>query len=199
MQQLGEIAETCHRADLTFGLEVEANLVGCTGHLLAEIYRQVNHPGMELIFDAANILVQGYSTADIFAQYEAMKPGLGWMHIKDYRQPSAILAGDGPAKHVEEDKLAHFVPSDCGDAAHERILRDFARILPAIEKKLHRRGIPGVFLDLEPHVKGGGQYGGFSGPDGMGVAVRSLCRVLDYVGIEYHLRDFEDIRAARGF
>jgi len=29
--------------------------------------------------------------------------------------------------------------------------------------------------------------------------LRSLCRVLDYAGIDYHLRDFEDIRAARGF
>jgi sugar phosphate isomerase/epimerase len=214
VEQLGEIAETCHRADLTFGLEVEANLVGCTGHLLAEIYQQVNHPGMELIFDGGNILVQGYSTDEVFAQYEAMKPGLGWMHIKDYKSPSLLPLGAAPearvepskesaskshGKHIEEDKLLHFVPADQGDSAHERILRDFARILPAIEKKLHRRGIPGVFLDLEPHVKGGGQYGGFSGPDGMGVALRSLCRVLDYVGIEYHLRDFEDIRAARGF
>ena len=73
------------------------------------------------------------------------------------------------------------------------------RILPAVERKLRRRGIPGVFLDLEPHLKGGGQFGGFSGPDGMGVALRGLCRVLDYVGIGYHLRDFEDVRAARGF
>ncbi len=56
-----------------------------------------------------------------------------------------------------------------------------------------------MFLDLEPHVKGGGQFGGFSGPDGMGVALRGLCRVLDYVGIEYRLRDFDDIKAARGF
>jgi hypothetical protein len=210
---LGEIAETCHRADLTFGLEVEANLVGCTGYLLAEIFRQVNHPGMELIFDAANLLVQGFSTAEVFAQYEAMKPGLGWMHIKDYKNVSPLPMGEGlgvragaskdirsnsASKHIDEDKLAHFVPADIGDAAHERIFRDFARILPSIEKKLHRRGIPGVFLDLEPHVKGGGQYGGTSGPDGMGVALRSLCHVLDYAGIDYHLRDFEDIKAARG-
>jgi hypothetical protein len=33
----------------------------------------------------------------------------------------------------------------------------------------------------------------------MGVALRSLCRTLDFVNIGYHLRDFEDIRAARGF
>ena len=54
-------------------------------------------------------------------------------------------------------------------------------------------------VDLEPHLKGGGQFGGFSGPDGFGVALRSLCRVLDYVGISYHLRDFDDVKAARGF
>ena len=60
-------------------------------------------------------------------------------------------------------------------------------------------GVPGFFLETEPHLKGGGQFGGFSGPDGMGVAVRALCKVLDYVGIDYHLRDFDDIRQARGF
>jgi sugar phosphate isomerase/epimerase len=197
VDQLGQIAEMCHRADLTYGLEVEANLVGCTGKILGEIHRQVNHPGMVLIFDAANILVQGYSSADLFEEYLAMKPGLGWMHIKDYRRPEGEKRDNG--RYVEEASLSHFVPADIGDAAHEAILRDFSRILPALEQKLRRRGIPGVFLDLEPHLKGGGQFGGFSGPDGMGVALRSLCRVLDYVGIDYHLRDFADVQAARGF
>jgi sugar phosphate isomerase/epimerase len=196
VDQLGQLAEMCHRADLTFGLEVEANLVGCTGQILGEIYRQVNHPGMLLIFDAANILVQGFSPAELYEQYLAMKPGLGWMHIKDYRSPAATTAKGG---HVDEDALSHFVPADIGDSAHEAILRDFSRILPSVERKLRRRGIPGVFLDLEPHLKGGGQFGGFSGPDGMGVALRALCRVLDYVGIGYHLRDFADIQAARGY
>ena len=195
VDHLGQIAELCHRSDLTFGLEVEANLVGCNGHLLAEIHRQVNHPAMVLVFDAANLIVQGYTPAEVFEQYLAMKPGLGWMHIKDYRSPQTAVKGG----HVDEDVLKNFVPADLGDAAYEAILRDFARELPALEKKLKRRGIPGVFLDLEPHVKGGGQFGGFSGPDGMGVALRGLCRVLDYVGIDYHLRDFADIQAARGF
>jgi sugar phosphate isomerase/epimerase len=200
VDQLGQIAEACHRADLTYGLEVEANLVGSTGHILAEIYRQVNHPGMLLIFDAANILSQGYSPAELFEQYQAMKPGLGWLHIKDYRSPEGEKGPNpGPLHPVNQDVLRHFVPADEGDSAHEAILRDFSRILPAVERKLRRRGIPGVFLDLEPHLKGGGQFGGFSGPDGMGVALRSLCRVLDYVGLDYHLRDFADIQAARGF
>ncbi len=195
VDQLGQIAEACHRSDLTFGLEVEANLVGGDGRTLAEIYRQVNHPAMVLIFDAANIIVQGYSTADLFEEYVAMKPGLGWLHIKDYKNPKPVAKGG----HVNEDMLKNFVPADQGDSAHERILGDFRQMLPELEAKLKRRGIPGVFLDLEPHVKGGGQFGGFSGPDGLGVALRGLCRVLDYCRIGYHLRDFDDIKAARGF
>jgi sugar phosphate isomerase/epimerase len=195
VDQLGQIAETCLRSDLTFGVEIEANLVGQTGELLAEIHRQVNNSALVLVFDAGNIIAQGYSQAEVFEQYLAMRPGIGWMHIKDYRHP-------GPARrqrHVDEDALKHFVPADRGDSAHEWILKDFAQHLPKLEQKLGRRGIPGVFLDLEPHLKAGGQFGGFSGPDGLGVAVRGLCRVLDFVGLEYHLRDFDDVLAARGF
>jgi len=193
--QLGQIAEACHRSDLTFGLEIEANLVGQNGQLMAELYRQTNHPAMVLVFDAANILCQGFSPAEVYEQYLAMRGGIGWWHIKDYRDPQPTKR----EQYVNEEMLKHFVPADRGDAAHEAMLRDFREILPTLTRKLRRRGIPGVVFDLEPHVKGGGQFGGFSGPDGMGVALRGLCRVLDFVGIDYHLRDFEDIRAARGF
>jgi sugar phosphate isomerase/epimerase len=193
--QLAQIAETCHRSDLTYGLEVEANLVGQTGQLLAEIHKQVDHPALVLIFDAANISTQGYSPEETYKEYVAMKKGLGWMHIKDYRHPSPLAR----TTHVDEEALKHFVPADMGDSGHELVLKDFRELIPSLEKKLKKRGIPGVFLDLEPHVKGGGQFGGFSGPDGLGVALRGLCRVLDYVGIGYHLRDFDDVRAARGF
>ena len=195
VDQLGQIAEACHRSDLTFGLEVEANLVGQTGELLAEIHKQVDHPAMLLIFDAANISTQGYSPSETYDQYEKMKKGLGWLHIKDYKHPHRLQR----TTHVDEAALKNFVPADGGDSGHEMVLRDFREVIPALEKKLKKRGIPGVFLDLEPHVKGGGQFGGFSGPDGMGVALRGLCRVLDYLDIGYHLRDFDDVRSARGF
>jgi hypothetical protein len=33
----------------------------------------------------------------------------------------------------------------------------------------------------------------------MGVALAGLRRVLDFVGIDYHLRDFDDVKACRGF
>jgi sugar phosphate isomerase/epimerase len=194
VDQIGQIAEACHRSDLTFGLEVEANLVGRTGQLLAEIHRRVNHPGLVLVFDAANLIVQGFSTGDVWKQWQAMKPGLGWIHIKDYRKVKAAARG----RHVEEDQLANFVPADIGAGGHDKILADLRTMLPALTRKLKRRGIPGVFVDLEPHVRGGGQFGGTSGPDGMGIALRGLCRVLDRNKVGYHLRDFDDLLAARG-
>ena len=195
VDQLGQIAEVCHRSDLTFGLEIEANLVGQTGQLLAEIHRQVNHPAVVTIFDGANIVCQGYDTQQTYEQYRVMKPSIGWMHVKDYLAPKV----DRPVGHVDEDALSNFVPADEGDSGYAQILTDFKDELPRLEKRLKRRGIPGVFLDLEPHLKGGGQYGGFSGPDGMSVALRGLTRVLDFVGIEYHLCDFGDVKAVRGF
>lgn len=194
VDQIGRIAEACHRSDLTFGLEVEANLVGRTGELLAEIHRRVNHPGLVLVFDAANLVVQGFSTVDVWRQWQAMKPGLGWIHVKDHRPMKSAKRG----RHVDEDALAGFVPADIGAGGHERILADLRSLLPTLTRKLTRRGIPGVFVDLEPHVRGGGQFGGTSGPDGMGIALRSLCRVLDHVQVGYHLRDFDDLLAARG-
>jgi sugar phosphate isomerase/epimerase len=195
VDQLAQIAEACHRSDLTFGLEIEANLVGQSGQILAEIHKQVDHPALVLIFDAGNIVTQGCDASEVFQQYLAMKPGLGWMHIKDYHHPKPVSR----QSHVDEGALKHFVPADIGDSGHDRILRDFRSWIPKLEKGLRKRGVPGVFLDLEPHVKGGGQFGGFSGPDGMAVALRGLCRVLDFVGIHYHLRDFDDVRAERGF
>jgi sugar phosphate isomerase/epimerase len=188
IDQLGQIARVCNEQGLTFGLEVEANLIGQTGKLLKRLYDGVADPAMVLIFDGANLVCQGMSTEQVYEEYLAMKEGLGWLHVKDYQRPSTR------SSHVDEDSLKSFVPADQGDAGHEAIFRDIKRGYSDLLTRLEKRGIPGLFMDLEPHVKGGGQFGGFSGPDGFGVALRGLCRVLDYVGLPYDLRSFDDIR-----
>lgn len=191
--QLGEIADLCKREGLVFGLEVEANLVGQTGKLLAKIHKKVKNTSLVLIFDGANLVCQGMTPDEVFGEYLAMKPGLGWIHVKDYRHSSATER----LQHIDEASLKNFVPADIGDSGHEAIFRDMVDELPKIEKRMKKLGAPGVIFDLEPHVKGGGQFGGFSGPDGFGVALRGLCRTLDYVGINYHLTDFDDILQRR--
>ena len=91
--------------------------------------------------------------------------------------------------------MSNFVPADVGDSGHEAILRDLKDFLPELETRMAARGADGVFLELDPHGIGGGQFGGFSGPDGFGAVLRGLCRVRDYVGIPYDLRSFTDIKS----
>jgi sugar phosphate isomerase/epimerase len=194
-EQLAAIAERCADAGLVFALEVEANLIGQNGRLMAELARRVDRPNLVCIFDGGNISSQNLDPVRCFAEYEVMRKHLGYLHIKDYRiDPALEWTGV-----VDEERLKNFVPADRGDSGHEAILRDLRDNLPAIEKRMKKLGLPGVFLELEPHLKGGGQFGGFSGPDGMGVACRALCRLLDYVGLGYQLRTFDHIRRARGF
>jgi sugar phosphate isomerase/epimerase len=190
IDQLGQIADVCAKHGLVYGLEVEANLVGQTGFWMSRLHQGVGRDNLMLIFDAANLSTQGFSGQEVYEHYLAMKPGLGWLHIKDYKHP-------GPVKrleHVDEEALKHFVPADQGDSGHELVLRDLAQYLPTIRERLAKFAVSQVFLDLEPHVRGGGQFGGFSGPDGFGIALRGLCRGLDYAGIDYSFREYADLK-----
>jgi sugar phosphate isomerase/epimerase len=193
-ERLSRIADVCAKAGVIFGLEVEANLIGQNGHLLRSLYRTVKHPNLQLIFDGGNLSSQNLRPDQTYAEYEAMRPGIGWMHIKDYKiDPKLAWTGV-----VDEERLKNFVPCDEGDSAHEAILRDFAGYIPALARKLKKHDVPGVFLDLEPHLKGGGQFGGVSGTDGFGVALRALTNLLDYVGIGYEQTHFGDILSRSG-
>ena len=194
-ENLRKIVERCAKAGLVYGCEIEPNLIGETGSLLAELAKAVDHPNMVLIFDGGNVAAQNKNPVQVYGEYLEMRDHLGWMHIKDYKiDPKLQWTG-----YVDEERLKNFVPANAGDAGHELVLRDLREHLPKLTERMQKLGVPGFFLEVEPHLKGGGQFGGFSGPDGMGVAVRALCRVLDYVGIDYDLRSFDDIRRLRGF
>jgi sugar phosphate isomerase/epimerase len=194
-ENLRKIVERCAKAGLVYGCEIEPNLVGETGSLLAELAEAVDHPNMVLIFDGGNVAAQNKNPIQVYGEFLEMREHLGWMHVKDYKIDSKLQW----TGYVDEERLKNFVPANAGDAGHELVLRDLREHLPKLTERMRKLGVPGFFLEVEPHLKGGGQFGGFSGPDGMGVAVRALCRVLDYVGIDYDLRSFEDIRRLRGF
>lgn len=192
VDQIGSIVERCDQHGLTFGLEVEANLIGHTGSILRKIHEQVNHPGLVLVFDGANLVTQGFSAEEILSQFREMLPGLGWFHVKDYI--SSAVQATGSDRYVDEEALDSFVPADQGNTGHASLFAELAGSLDDILKRLHQRNVPGFFLDLEPHLRGGGQFGGFSGPDGMGIALRSLCQVLDSSPLQYRLKSFSDLR-----
>lgn len=189
VDQLGEIAEMCASRDLIFGLEVEANLVGQSGVLLKEIHKKVNNPALVLIFDAGNLLTQGYSPDETFAEYEAMKKGLGWIHIKDYRPLKTTTKGG----YIDEEALCDYRPVGRGSGVYEQVLRDVLENGQAMSRRMKKLGLPGMLLDLEPHVRGGGQFGGYSGPDGLGIALRSLCDLIEYLGMTNDLKIADDL------
>jgi len=192
---IGKVADEFARHNIIYGLEVEANLVGQNGRMLAELARKLNRDNLVVIYDGGNLSAQNMSPVQCFQEYVEMRPYLGWIHIKDYHiDPTLEWKG-----YVDEERLKNFVPANVGDSGHEMILRDFREHLPEVTARMQKFGLPGTFLELEPHLKGGGQFGGFSGPDGMGVAVRALCSLLDYVGIHYDLRTMADIKQSRGF
>ncbi len=194
--RLGPIVDACAKEGLIYGLEVEANLVGQTGELLMELSALVNHDHMMLIYDGGNLSSQNFSPDRCIQEYHAMKSNMGWMHIKDY-QIDPNLTWEGV---VDEERLKNFVPAGQGDSGYVEILCDLKDHLPSMTAKLQKLGLPGFFLELEPHLKGGGQFGGFSGPDGLGVACRALCQILDQnAGISFDLRTMNHVRQARGF
>ncbi len=191
VEQLGRIAARCGAAGVVFGVELEANLMGETGEMLHRLHAAVDHPALVTVYDGANLACRNLDAAACHAQYLAMADAQGWMHVKDYRIDPA-LAWDG---HVDEDRLRNFVPVGAGDSGYDRTFADLRTRLPVLDEKMRALGAPGFFLDLEPHVRGGGQFGGYSGPDGMGIALRALCRALDAAGLTYRLRNEADLAA----
>jgi hypothetical protein len=109
------------------------------------------------------------------------------MHIKDYKVacPQAIV--------VNEEALANFCSVADGIVGHREILNDLRSRLLSIDAMLTGLGAPGLILDVEGHMKGGGQFGGWSGPDGLGVATRALTSMLDQVGTAYVMRYDKDV------
>ncbi|TSC76467.1 MAG: xylose isomerase domain-containing protein TIM barrel [Parcubacteria group bacterium Gr01-1014_31] len=172
-------------------LEVEANLVGNRGAAcmaiagrLWDIHRRRT---LCCIWDWGNVYSQGL---DPWAEWRLMEGSVAEFHAKFYDGPRP--EGFGP---VDEDALSHYVPPDGtrGLARPEPILSDVAGQFAAFYERA--LGEPAVVL--EPHLLGGGRFGGVSGALGMGVALRGLCRVLDHVGLDYQLRDQRDVEALR--
>ena len=187
--QLSEIVALCAAEGLVYGSEVESHLIGGDGETLIALHEKIDSPNTCIIMDVGNMESMGHSPDRVFAEYVKTKPGLGWIHIKGFNAP----ANRPMLKRAKKRGLTRFIPVDQGDAGHEMVLRDFLTLVPHLHRKFVKMGVPGVFIDLEPHVKGGGQFGGFSGIDGFGVAFRALCNLLDYLGYAYHLSGYEDL------
>jgi 3-dehydroshikimate dehydratase len=133
--------------------ENEKEIYGDTILRNVEILEGVNDPHFRSVLDPANYLQcaqEPYPTA-----YEATRPWLEYVHVKDVRPDGTLaVAGEG--------------------AGH----------WPALLRRLRADHYDG-FLSLEPHLSAAGQYQGFSGPDLFRQAARTLQGLLTAMQWEY--------------
>ena len=85
VERLRPIVDECAKHGLIFGLEVEPNLVGQNGHLLAALAERVQRDNMVCIFDGGNLTCQNLSPMQVLAEFIAVRDHVGWIHIKDYK------------------------------------------------------------------------------------------------------------------
>lgn len=166
-------------------LEVEEGLIGRDGsslmNLLSDEADVADSGSLFAYFDGANIVRQDEKRKGLsFHSYGELHPGfLGGMHVKDsmYWEPG------------DRSKQWNFTVPGQGDAGYERIIANhLAQDIPDIEKRLVSCGLPREFgLVLEPHLKCGGQFGGYTGSL-YNSAILALTEMLDRARIGHNVR-----------
>ena len=134
LERLGVLAQEAQEAGVTLLHENEKSIYGDVPDRCREILEGVDSPALRAAWDAANFVQCGVDHPHD-AGYEALRPFVGYVHVKD------ALAGSGKV-----------VPAGEGDGQ----LRETVSALRA-------SGFDG-FFSLEPHLASAGTYSGFSGP-----------------------------------
>jgi sugar phosphate isomerase/epimerase len=129
-------------------LENEKDIVGDTPERCRAILDGVNRPSLRLVWDPANFVQVG-AAQPTTRGWPLLGRDVGYVHVKD-----AVLA-DGSV-----------LPAGHGDGEVAELLRN-----------LRDSGYRG-FLAVEPHLVVAGHSSGFSGPEGMRVAVTVLRELL---------------------
>ena len=132
--RMGTVAKEAEDARLVLLHENEKDIYGDIPSRCLDILAQVDSPALRAAWDAANFVQCGVDRP-YEEGYEALRPYLEYVHVKD------ALAESGKV-----------VPAGEGDGEiHETI------------SALHASGFDG-FFSLEPHLASSGTYSGFSGP-----------------------------------
>lgn len=150
--RLAKLAEMAASEGFALLLENEKGIVGDTLARCEAVVKGVNSPALRFLWDSANFIQVG-EVHPVERGWPILGDLISYVHIKD-----AVLS----------DK--HVVPAGEGDGQ-----------LPLLLTHLKESGYQG-FVALEPHLKIAGHSTGFSGADGMEIAVTALRKVMADVG-----------------
>ena len=146
LRRLREMTTRASAANITLLHENEKDIYGDTIARCVDLLQNVNDTHFSAILDPANFIQCGqnpYPNA-----YEAVRPWLRYVHVKDARPDGRVVAaGKGEA---------HW---------------------PELLQRLREDGYDG-FFSLEPHLTAEGQFSGFSGPDLFRQASQALQEML---------------------
>jgi 3-dehydroshikimate dehydratase len=150
--RLREMTARAGAAGITLLHENEKDIYGDSIARCVDLLESIDDVHFQAILDPANFI----QCAQIPYPdgYEALRPWLRYMHVKDARPDgSVVAAGEGAARWSE------------------------------LLQRLRNDGYEG-FFSLEPHLTAGGQFSGFSGPDLFRQASQALQRMLNEMGWE---------------
>ena len=163
IDRLGALTEIAETMDLQLLLENERGVVGDLPARCLRILRAIDSPHLRFIWDPANFAQCGVAN-QVDSWWEALHAYIGYIHIKDALLPDASLSADG------EDRSEVTVAGQ-GDGQVADLLA-----------RLGAAGYDGV-LSLEPHLLEARHSSGFSGAEGMEMAVDALRALLAEAGI----------------
>jgi sugar phosphate isomerase/epimerase len=153
-ERLGHLASLAHKEGFTLVLENEKGIVTDIPERCLKVLQLVNSPALRFAWDPANFIQVGVSQP-VDQGWERLAPFVGYVHIKDAR--------------LEDGKVT---PAGEGDGQVGELL-----------SRLKAMGYQGT-LSLEPHLQVAGHSAGFSGSEGMRVAVEALRKLMKQAGCQ---------------
>ncbi len=162
IDRLGKLTDIATSLDLQLLLENEKGVVGDLPENCLQLMKAIDSPNFRFIWDPANF-VQCGAAEHVDAWWDALHPSIGYIHIKD-----ALLPEDVPNGHGERSTVK---VAGQGDGQVKGLLAN-----------LKASGYNGV-LSLEPHLLEARHSSGFSGAEGMEMAVTALRGLMAEVGI----------------
>ncbi len=159
MRRMRALIERAREAGITLLHENEKDIYGDTIARCVDLLHELSdmqggNQHLQAAFDPANFIQCGQTPFP--DAYEALRPWLAYVHIKDALPDGRVVAaGEG---------IAHW---------------------PELLERLRSDAYDG-FFSLEPHLAAAGQYGGFTGPDLFHHAAQVFQMLLQNMGWPYH-------------
>lgn len=151
IRRMRAMAEFAELSKITLFHENEHRIFGDAPDRVRDILASVNSPALRAAYDAANYVFGGFDPVE---GWEKTKAFTAHFHIKDWKR-------GGPAAGHE-----HGVIPGTGDGN-----------IPYSIRAAAAAGYHGYAV-MEPHLRGGGPTGGFTGPDLFPLAVKAFRKIL---------------------